>query len=417
MVCYHIRYINFNNYALRETDLGNHWRSIYRDFVRYFNIEGKVHRTISIRSLSFRRCKRYFLFDSARIIINAKRLTKIKEEKNLKMKIAITGANGFIGTNLVEVLEKDLEIETIAMVYPGTDESIIGKMKCVIKHGDMMNLESMIPIFKDCECVVHLAGLVTEWATKESFEKYIVQATKNVFEASVQTGVKKFVFMSSLTVLGFRPFGAKEIEEDDDYKPCNEYARAKMVCEKYLLEEGKKQHIKIIIVRPAFTIFGKYDRASFILYLDSLIKHKVPLLDKGRAVCSFVYSENLAHGIAFLCKNMSAEGIYNISDRNMSWKEFISLICDLAGVPEPKSSVPYRLIQGPVWLLESGYKLFRIKKPPILNLYRLKIQTSTLSCSETRIQRLGFHAPIEFEEGIRRTIEYYNTMYLAQNNN
>ena len=327
------------------------------------------------------------------------------------MKIAITGANGFIGTNLLEVFEKDLEVETIAMVYPGTDESIIGKMKCVIKHGDMMNIESMIPIFKECDCVIHLAGLVTDWATKEEFEKYIVQATKTVFDAAIRTGVKKFVFMSSLTVLGFKRFGTEEMNEEDEYNPCNEYAKAKMVCEKYLLEEGKKQNIKIVIVRPAFTIFGKYDRASFILYLDAIIKQKVPLLDKGKAVCSFVYAENLAHGMAFLSKNINAEGIFNISDRNMCWQEFISLICKIADVPEPKSSVPYRLAQAPVWLLESGYKIFRIKRPPVINIYRLKIQTSTLSCSENRIRELGFHPPVEFEEGIKRTIEYYNSIY------
>ena len=340
-----------------------------------------------------------------------KNVRKIK----MKMKIVITGANGFIGTNLVETLEKDSEVETIAMVYPGTDESIISNMRCIIKHGDMMNLESMLPIFNDCDCVVHLAGLVTEWASKEAFEKYIVQATKTVYQAAQQSGVKKFVFMSSLTVQGFKPFGAEQIKEEDGYNPCNEYARSKMICEKYLLEEGKKHNIKIVIVRPAFTIFGRYDQASFILYLDSILKQKVPLLDKGRAICSFVYAENLAHGIAFLCKNPLAEGVYNISDRNMSWKNFISLICNIANVPEPKSSVPYRLVQAPVWLLEAGYKLFRIKKSPIINLYRLKIQSSTLSCSDSRIKTLNFCPLIEFEEGIRRTIEYYYSTKNTQN--
>ncbi len=331
----------------------------------------------------------------------------MKKDGERKMKIAITGANGFIGTNLVEVCEKRKEIETIAMIYPGTDETFIQKMRCKIMHGDMMNIDSMIPIFQDCDCVVHLAGLVTEWASKEAFQKYIVDATKNVFEASVKTRVKKFVFMSSLTVQGFRPFGACEMNEEDEYNPCNDYARAKMECEKYLLEEGKNKGMKVIIVRPAFTIFGKYDRTSFIQYLDAIAKNKVPLLDKGRAICSFVYAENLTHGIAFLCTNSQAEGIFNISDANMSWKEFISLICEIGGFKPPKSSISHRIVIAPVWMLESGYKLFRIKHSPIVNMYRLKIQTSTLSCSSKRIHDLGFVAPIDFREGIKRTIEYY----------
>jgi nucleoside-diphosphate-sugar epimerase len=325
----------------------------------------------------------------------------------MTIKIAITGANGFIGTNLVEVLQKQNDIETIAMVYPGTDESIIQKMNCKIMHGDMMNVESMLPIFEGCDCVVHLAGLVTEWASKQAFQKYIVDATKKVFEASIRTRVKKFVFMSSLTVQGFRPFGACEMNENDEYHPCNDYAQAKMECEKYLLEEGKNHGIKIIIVRPAFTIFGKYDRTSFIQYLDAIAKNKVPLLDKGRAICSFVYAENLAHGIAFLSTDSRAEGIFNISDVNMRWRDFISTVCEIGGFKPPKSSVPSILVKGPVWLLESVYKLFRIKHSPIVNLYRLKIQSSTLSCSSARIHQLGFEPPIDFKEGIIRTIAYY----------
>jgi nucleoside-diphosphate-sugar epimerase len=148
--------------------------------------------------------------------------------------------------------------------------------------------------------------------------------------------------------------------------------------------------------------------------LNAIAEKKVPYLNGGNAICSFVYAENLAQGIKFLYENNDAHGPYIIVDVNITWRCMIETICEIGGFKKPKLSVSYKLICGLVWLLESGYKLFRIKKPPVLNIYRLKIQASDLGFSGKRIQELGFKSNVDLETALRRTISYYKNEFKKQ---
>ncbi len=120
------------------------------------------------------------------------------------MKFFITGVNGFIGSNLAKKLvESDHEVR--GLILEGTDESNLEKFAEKIEkvYGDVTDPDSIHTFFEGIDVVVHLAARVHDWGSEKLFRKLNYKGSKNVLDAAVQAGVKRFIFMSSLTVHGF----------------------------------------------------------------------------------------------------------------------------------------------------------------------------------------------------------------------
>jgi nucleoside-diphosphate-sugar epimerase len=104
-------------------------------------------------------------------------------------KIAVTGANGTIGTRLCSDLERDFDVARIDVDGPGT-------------NADVRDMESMRAALAGCETVIHLAGVVAVDADWESVYSTNIGGTYNVFEAARENGAKRIVFASSNHCVG-----------------------------------------------------------------------------------------------------------------------------------------------------------------------------------------------------------------------
>ncbi|MHA1898254.1 MAG: NAD-dependent epimerase/dehydratase family protein, partial [Promethearchaeota archaeon] len=288
----------------------------------------------------------------------------------IKIKILITGSNGFVGANLVEyileiftniyeaansegennsnsedkgdfkihsniksifrtVLEKrasankddqnERSLEIRCMILKGTDiselEDLQNKLielkkekkieylyfndvELTIKFGNLLDVQSLIECTKDIDVVVHLAGLVTDWAPKKLFFKIILEGTKNLLNACSENHVSRFIYMSSLTVheLNGHHYDNEEAPRDMKFYP---YGVAKKMAEDEVIkwaESGEKEDgdkddnekRNYAIIRPGFIIYGARDKGSFILALDAIINGKFGFINKGKALISYV---------------------------------------------------------------------------------------------------------------------------------
>jgi nucleoside-diphosphate-sugar epimerase len=327
------------------------------------------------------------------------------------IKILVNGANGFIGTNLIKCLMGDPLISVRAMVQANTPLAVLeefqaqyGKNRLEIVFGDLLQIESLEAACVGMDVVVHLAGLVTDWAPRALFFKVIVGGTENMIAAARKAWVKRFIHMSSLTVHSFSGH-----RYDDESAPRDmtrfPYGEAKAEAEKAVEACG----LEYAIIRPAFTIYGIYDIGSFINALDAIITGKYAHLNGGKSLISYVYSENLAHGIYRLITAQKVHGPYLIVDGNMSWRDFVDAWTTKAGVKPIRTSVPYWVAAPIAWIMESVGKLFRMKKSPLLNMYRISIPKDDLAYSPAKIEtELGYSPLVGFDESLNRTLDYYH---------
>jgi len=118
------------------------------------------------------------------------------------MKNLVTGATGLLGSHIVEQLVREGE-KVRCLVRKTSNTSFLDTLNVEKVYGDITDPGSLIAAFKDIDIVCHCAAKVSDWGPWEEFERTIVQGTKNCLEASLQAGVKRFLYVSTEGVYGY----------------------------------------------------------------------------------------------------------------------------------------------------------------------------------------------------------------------
>lgn len=237
------------------------------------------------------------------------------------MKIAISGANGFIGKKLTKSLEdKGFNIIKIRRKKDNSG---------VLTNRFLLNLKD-INYLKEVDIVIHCAARVHQLRENkekvaEMYQESNVKNTKELAEISAQLGVKKFIFLSTIKVNGEETKKNECFDEKSLENPSDIYAKSKYAAEKELILLNKK--LKIIIIRPPL-VYGPGVGANFKKILWA-INNELPLPFKNAAnKRSFIYIDNLISFIYECCIKKEADNkIFTISDNeDLSTKDLIEKI-------------------------------------------------------------------------------------------
>ena len=138
------------------------------------------------------------------------------------MKVFITGAHGYIGTNLRNML-----------IAAGIDAACVS-----VRGGEL-------PDLRGCDAVVHCAGVVHKKADKKTYEEVNVNLTRRLANAAVAVGVRQFVFLSTMAVYG----DTRVIDARTAVNPANDYGRSKLAAER-ALQNMEGDNFIVSIIRP-----------------------------------------------------------------------------------------------------------------------------------------------------------------------
>jgi nucleoside-diphosphate-sugar epimerase len=324
------------------------------------------------------------------------------------MNTFVTGANGFIGSNLVKRLTSSGH-SVKALVLPGTSIENIKSTSCEIIYGNMLNLSQFEDSLKGIDVIFHLAARVSDWGRWKDFYKINVSATKHLINSAIKHKVKRFVFVSSLAI--HKPRGYAKGDENaprDNVK--FSYALSKIMIEDFLNECYSKGLIETTIIRPGVFPFGPEDRTSFYKIARAMEKGYFGYVKGGRALLCTAYVENLVDGMVLAGEKEIAKGqAYIIGDNvKITWRELIELFAKELKVNPPRLSIPYSVAKITANIMEILYKLLFINSPPPLTDYRISLVAKDFYfTSEKAMNELGYKPSIPIHEGIRRTVEWY----------
>lgn len=320
------------------------------------------------------------------------------------MKILITGAAGFIGSNLCEdMLAKGYEVlglDDFSTGYSNNLASFKSHSNFQFIKGDIRNLETCLEATQNVDYVLHQAALGSVPRSLQdpiTSNKVNVNGFLNMLEASKQNGVKRFVYAASSSTYG----DSKVLPKTENVigKPLSPYAVTKYVNELYADVFAKTYGMELIGLRY-FNVFGRKQdpngayAAVIPKFIDQFLKSEAPTVNgDGSYSRDFTYIDNVIqmNYLAMTTKNPDAVNqVFNtaVGDR-ITIKEMAETIKQ--GLTKYKKEIAEIPLQfGPVRLGDVPHSQASIDKAKKL---------------------LNYSPTHTFEEGIEASLEwYYNNL-------
>ncbi len=302
----------------------------------------------------------------------------------------VTGGAGFIGSNITLFLVKKGEkVKVIDNFLTGKKEnlsSIINKIELI--EGDIRDFKTCLEATKGVDYVLHQAALPSvprSVETPEITNDININGTLNILLASVKNKVKRVVYASSSSIYGDSPVLPKK--EDMIPSPLSPYAVSKLTGEYYCKVFYKIYGLETVILRY-FNVFGPHQdpdsqyAAVIPKFIKAMLKGERPVIyGDGEQSRDFTYIDNVVQANILATRAKNACGrVFNIaSQESITINQLVKeLNCILNKNIEPKYTVP---------------------RPG-------DIKHSLADISSAK-QILNYSPKIKFNEGLRRTVHWF----------
>ncbi|MFZ5827516.1 MAG: NAD-dependent epimerase/dehydratase family protein [Bacillota bacterium] len=236
----------------------------------------------------------------------------------------VTGAAGFIGSHLVELLRTEGNEVTGVDLRPETDV-----------QGDLLTLD-LAPLLDGVDYVVHLAGqpgVRESWYEFPNYSRGNIETTQRLLEALRGRKLKKFILASTSSVYGEAPMPAKE---DGPTLPISPYGATKLAAEQLCDLYGRIAGIPWVALRY-FTVYGPRQRPdmAFTRWLTAAVKgDPIRVYGDGSQVRDFTYVEDAARVTQRAALNPVTGMAINVGGgSSVPIRKAIRLIAGLTGRP------------------------------------------------------------------------------------
>ena len=310
-----------------------------------------------------------------------------------KKRVLVTGADGFIGSHLVErLLDEGASIKALAQYNSfnswGWLEDIQRLREVRVETGDIRDSHFCHELLREVDVVFHLAALIAipySYKAPDSYVDTNVKGTLNLCQAARAHGIEKFIHTSTSEVYGSAKY--VPIDESHPLSPQSPYSATKIAADAIALSFYYSFQLPVIVARP-FNTYGPRQSARAVIptIISQLAagRQEVRMGDLS-TTRDFTFVEDTCSGIVGIARMAGGCGeVFNIgSNFEISMGELFNTIAELMTssanvVQEPERS-----------------------RPPNSEVMRLR-------CDNTKLRKTaGFEPKVSLSEGLKRTIRWF----------
>ena len=302
--------------------------------------------------------------------------------------VLVTGGAGFVGSQLVrELLDSKYHVVVLDNFTTGLKQSLPKDDELGLVSGDVRDFGVVSRVVKNCPYVIHLAAqafIPFSYEMPVHVAEVNAIGSINVLKACQDHNVKRLVHISSSEVYGSAQY--VPMDEKHPLQPFSTYSVAKTAADMWAQTFFWEHKLPVVILRP-FNTFGP--RESLPYFIPEIIRQclKEPQIRVGNLDTSrdFTYVKDTANAMVRALETEKIEGeIINIgTGKTHKMKEILALV-----QKETKT----------------------MKKPVVVDKSRLRPKdVDTLVTDNSKARRiLDWNPEVSFEEGIQRTIKWYN---------
>jgi dihydroflavonol-4-reductase len=318
--------------------------------------------------------------------------------------IAITGASGLLGGNLVrELLARAQSVRVRAVIH--RDERAVAGLDVEVISADLADPASLEQAFAGADVVYHLAGLISlrmdQW---EDVHRVNVLGTRNVVDACLRCRVKRLVHVGSVHARRPQPFD-QPLDEDRPLvtESAPPYERSKALGE-LEVQKWLERGLDAVILLPS-GILGPYDfRPSYLgAALQQMRRGDLPVLTTGGY--DWVDARDVAAGAIRAANVAPAGSRYILSGHWLSIREVARMVAQVSGTR------PSRLVV-PLWMAKLGLPLMETlawlnRSEPLYTRAMLNALDSNRLITHARASRDLGYSPRPFRETLTDTLAWF----------
>jgi nucleoside-diphosphate-sugar epimerase len=337
---------------------------------------------------------------------------------NLRQEIQtllVTGGTGFVGGAVARRLRSE-NCTVRALVRRASDTAALTAAGCEMQYGDITDAASVSEAMAGVDAIIHCAAYASDWGPMETFVKVNVEGSRHIFDAALQTRVKRLVHFSTTDVFGIYTDG-RVIDDSFPVKGAGfPYSDTKAEADRMALAYAQERGLPVTVLRPMW-IYGPGDRTFIPELVDAMRKHEMVFFGSRNNTIPLCYIDNLVDAVLLALTHDEAVGQgYIVGDGAVvTWKELTDLLADQLDLPPVKRTISLPLAGAVAAGAETWARITKATKRPALTRYELEIGGRDMHFSNGKIVRdLGFSPRILPKEGLARTIEWLKSIDLAK---
>jgi nucleoside-diphosphate-sugar epimerase len=323
------------------------------------------------------------------------------------VKAFITGATGFIGSRLaLHCLEAGHSVRVLGQARNEQEEENAGALErkgAEVVIASVTDRDRLLQALDEIEVVFHLAAAQHEANVPDQhFWDVNVEGTRNMLDASVAAGARRFVHGSSIGVYG--GVGRGTVRDDSPLEPDNIYGVTKLAGEEVVRSYAER--IDFVISRISET-YGPGDRRLVKLF-KGVQKGNFPMIGAGDNLHPLIYIDDLIEGLLLAAASERAVGktIVMAGSQPVSTREMVTIVARQLGKSPPRLRIPLAPMMLVANTMQAVLRPLGIQ-PPLhprrMNFYR---KSFAFSMDEARTV-LGFEPKTDFRTGAAQTARWY----------
>ena len=274
------------------------------------------------------------------------------------MKALVTGGTGFIGSTVVDLLGEQGHSVRLFSRQPELPPRFTGK-DVALFHGDFKEPDSVLNAMMGMDVFFHIGELknTSPWVAEKN-----VLLVERIVGHLQQSGIKRLVFISSLTVAGIPPQTLATEETVPAVTLEDHYTRYKQRCEKFLAE--KAIGAEYAIIRPG-VVYGSGSRylGSLITAIENIGPVGFPFIGNGQNSMPLIHVKDLARAIylAGILKDAAGQTFNLVDGLNHTWLDFFTAIARSLGKKFRIIPIPSLAVRAPARFFDLLSGLFSVK--------------------------------------------------------
>ncbi len=314
------------------------------------------------------------------------------------MKYFITGGSGFIGSYLIKSIINSGDEVTV--LVRKNSSLTLSHPRIRVVTGDVTIKNSFVDALDGVDCIIHLAGVVTDWARPELYENVHVQGTRNLMEVGLENNIEHVIHISTCDVLkkekGKKNLLGRNTEYTNSTVP---YSKTKMQGEKIALSFIEKG-LRVNVIRPVW-VYGTGDKTLFSEIAYQLKRRQMVFIGSPYNLIPLVHVQNLVDFIITMSKQEKVVGCkVLISDGDITWKQLVDQIASTAELKSTNFTIPFNLANIAGFCSEKIFSALQLRSRPLLTRTAVEMLGYSLAIDANEKNLIPYNPSISLQEGL-----------------